>query len=200
MIFSLMMFDFGGVVAEEGFREGLKAIGARNGLDPDRFYSLAETLIHETGYVVGKCGETDYWRTVRDRTGITGTDRELRTEILSRFVLRPQVLSCIDRMRSREFPVVMLSDQTNWLDEINKQTGLFRHFDRVFNSYHIGKSKRELSLFPEVCRQMGVAPRETLFVDDNHGHIERAARAGMTTIQYTTFEDCEQRLQALTGR
>jgi putative hydrolase of the HAD superfamily len=33
-----VLFDFGGVLAEEGFREGLKAIGVKNGLDPDDFF------------------------------------------------------------------------------------------------------------------------------------------------------------------
>jgi hypothetical protein len=35
-----VVFDFGGVVAEEGFREGLKAIGRKNGLDPRVFSRL----------------------------------------------------------------------------------------------------------------------------------------------------------------
>ncbi len=196
-MFKLMIFDFGGVVAEEGFREGLKAIGASHGLDPYDFYSSAEALIHDTGYVVGKCPEPDYWKTVRNRTGVTGSDQDLRNEILTRFVLRPHVLSCIDRLRSRAYAVVLLSDQTNWLDEINQKTSLFRHFDRIFNSYHIGKSKRDSSLFSEICREMRVPPEQALFVDDNKGHIERAAGAGLATILYTTFEDCEQRLQTL---
>ncbi len=35
MVIKAVLFDFGGVLAEEGFREGLKSIGRKNGLDPE---------------------------------------------------------------------------------------------------------------------------------------------------------------------
>ena len=53
-----IMFDFGGVLAEEGFREGLKAIAEKNGLDPDLFYETAKELIYESGYVTGRSDES----------------------------------------------------------------------------------------------------------------------------------------------
>ncbi len=49
-----VLFDFGGVIAEEGFREGLKAIAADNGLDGDLFVSIAGELMYKTGYVLGE--------------------------------------------------------------------------------------------------------------------------------------------------
>jgi putative hydrolase of the HAD superfamily len=36
-----VVFDFGGVLAEEGFMEGLKAIARKNGLNPDEFFKIA---------------------------------------------------------------------------------------------------------------------------------------------------------------
>ena len=33
----VILFDFGGVLAEEGFRNGLMALGRLNGLDPNTF-------------------------------------------------------------------------------------------------------------------------------------------------------------------
>jgi hypothetical protein len=39
-----IVFDFGGVLAEEGFKEGLKAIGKKNELDPDVFLVLPANL------------------------------------------------------------------------------------------------------------------------------------------------------------
>jgi len=52
-----VIFDFGGVLAEEGFREGLKVIATKNRLVPDEFFKAAEDVIHETGYVTGKADE-----------------------------------------------------------------------------------------------------------------------------------------------
>jgi hypothetical protein len=55
-----IVFDFGGVLAEEGFREGLKAIGQKNGLNPDDFYAMASELVYQTGYVTGVSDEYEF--------------------------------------------------------------------------------------------------------------------------------------------
>lgn len=189
-----LLFDFGGVLAEEGFQEGLKAIGKNNGLDPDRFFTLADDLIFESGYLTGRADETAYWNELRERTGIGGSNGELREELLKRFVLRPGMIAAVDRLRSRGFLVAMLSDQTNWLDELDRETFLSRHFDRVFNSFKLHKSKRDASIFQDVCRDLGVKTGEALFIDDNIDHIRRAEGAGLHAIHFTTFDDFEKQL------
>ncbi len=188
------LFDFGGVVAEEGFREGLQAIGRKNGLDPDQFFTAVDALIYETGYLTGTTREHAFWDTVRNRTGISGDDASLKREILSRFVMRPEVLSWVALLRSQGIIVAMLSDQTNWLDEIDRQTELFKHFDRVFNSYHIHQSKRDASVFTNVCEELGVKTAETLFIDDNLKHIERARSRGLLTLHFVSVDDFVRQL------
>ena len=194
-----ILFDFGGVVAEEGFYRGLLEIGQKNGLDPEVFFKAVDALIYETGYLTGRADEAAFWNAVRERTGITGSDVELRNEILTRFTLRPEMVASVDKLRSQGFIVAMLSDQTNWLDEIDRETGLFRHFDRVFNSFHIHKSKRDETVFPEVCAALGVRPDEALFVDDNINHIKRAAGQGLQTIHFTGIDDYQQQMQFVSG-
>ncbi len=188
------LFDFGGVLAEEGFREGLQAIGRKNGLDPDRFFAAVDEIIYETGYLTGTAQESVFWNTVRNKTGISGDDTALKREILSRFVMRPEVLSRVDLLRSRGIIVAMLSDQTNWLDEIDRQTALFGHFDRIFNSYHFHQSKRDASVFTNVCAELGVKAAETLFIDDNRKHIERARSRGLLTLHFVSVNDFVQQL------
>jgi putative hydrolase of the HAD superfamily len=180
-----VIFDFGGVLAEEGFREGLWAIGRKNGLDPEEFRKTADELIHETGYVTGRTDETRYWDMLRMKTGIKGTARELRDEIVKRFVLRPEMIGFADKLADRGLTMAILSDQTNWLDEIDRDTPFFRHFRYVFNSYKIKKSKRDPSIFGDICAAMGVDPDRSLFIDDNAENIRRAANEGMKLILFT---------------
>jgi putative hydrolase of the HAD superfamily len=190
-----VLFDFGGVLAEEGFYEGLKTIGRKNGLDPEAFFKTADSLIYETGYLVGASDEAAFWNAVRNAAGVTGSDEELRREILDRFVLRPGMMAAVDRLRAAGTTAAMLSDQTNWLQEISGQTGLFRHFDRVFNSFDIHKSKRDATVFGEVCSALGAKPEETLFIDDNLNHIKRAQDQGLHTIHFTTIDDFKEQLR-----
>lgn len=194
-VIKTVLIDFGGVLAEEGFRDGLRAIGRKNGLDPDAFFAVADTLIYETGYLTGNHDEASFWNAVRKRTGISGTDDELRKEILARFVLRPEMLALVDRLRTGGAMVAILSDQTNWLEEIDGETALFKHFDRVFNSCRMHKSKRDASIFADVCRELGVTTGEALFVDDNLNHINRAKSRGLMTIHFVTVDDFKQQLK-----
>ena len=45
----VIWFDFGGVLAEEGFREGLRAIAEGNGLEPEAFIETGFDLVYEGG-------------------------------------------------------------------------------------------------------------------------------------------------------
>ncbi len=193
-VIRVVLFDFGGVVAEEGFYQGLLEIGKKNGLDSESFFQAVDALIYETGYLTGRADEAAFWNAVRKRTGIRGTDAGLRKDILKRFVLRPDMLAHADRLRSKGFIVAMLSDQTNWLEEIDLETGLFRHFDRVFNSFRIHKSKRDASVFTDVCSALGVTTEETLFVDDNINHIKRAQGEGLRTIHFVSIDDFDRQV------
>lgn len=192
-----VVFDFGGVVAEEGFRDGLMAIGAKNGLDPERFFAVARDLIYETGYVTGQADEAAYWSAVRRATDILGSDADLRQEIITRFVPRRGMLEEADRLREMGLGVSILSDQTDWLDEIDGKTGFSRHFDHVFNSFYLKKSKRDGSLFPQIAAQLGRIAEEILFVDDNAGNVARAASHGWKTVHFRNIEDFRREMAGL---
>lgn len=129
-----VLFDFGGVIAREGFREGLKEIARRHSLDPDRFFEIARALVYSTGYIVGKAGEADYWNSIRKATGITASDEELRQVILNNFTLNPEMIEVANELRTRGLTLGILSDQTDWLEELDRKYRFFRHFDSIFGS------------------------------------------------------------------
>jgi putative hydrolase of the HAD superfamily len=192
-----VVFDFGGVLAEEGFQQGLKAIGEKNGRDPDDFFTVASELVYQTGYVTGMSDEAGYWQAVREKTGIAGGDGELREEILKRFILRPEMLKAVEKLKSSGFITAILSDQTNWLDEINEKTPLFHYFDYIFNSYHLKKGKRDPSVFRDICLSMGLRPDEVLFVDDNIENIQRASGEGLKVIHFKDIDDFEREMKRI---
>lgn len=190
-----VIFDYGGVLAEEGFREGLKAIARSNGLDPESFFMTADELIYETGYVIGMAQESDYWDVVRKKTGIRGEDDDLREEILKRFILRQEVIEYVKRIKNSGLITAILSDQTNWLEEIAEETSLYQHFDHVFNSFRIKKGKRDPSVFRDVCNAMGLNPSEVIFVDDNIENIKRASSEGLNVIHFRDMEGFEEEIR-----
>jgi putative hydrolase of the HAD superfamily len=179
-----VLFDFGGVLAQEGFREGLKAIAKEKGLDPDDFYEISSDLVYRTGYITGGCDEHSYWNAVRKKTGVKGEDHEFREEILKRFELRPTMMAVAEKIKSSGLIVAILSDQTNWLDELDRRTPFHHHFDYVFNSYHLKKTKKDPSVFRDMCALLSVRPKEVFFVDDNLENAKRAVSQGLRAIHF----------------
>ena len=184
MMIRAVLLDFGGVIAEEGFQQGLYAIADRFGHDRESFFKLATEAVYNTGYVTGTGTEKEYWQAVKEQAGIEAEDEELRSEILTRFVPRQWMLDSIDAVQKQGIITAILSDQSNWLDKLDSQYNFFQYFNAVFNSYHLGKTKRDSSIFDETLLALQVKAGETLFVDDNPGHIDRADGKGLQTHLY----------------
>lgn len=191
-----VLIDFGGVLAEEGFRDGLCEIAQSQGLDPVEVHQAGMDAVYDTGYIIGRGSEADFWQEMRHRTGIAGDDAALTRQILDRFVLRPGMIAAVRAIRQRGIKVVILSDQTDWLERLDRRDRFYAEFDQVFNSYRIGKGKRDPSAFDDAVRALGIVPEEALFVDDLPGNVERAAARGLQTI---LFRD-EPNFQAELGR
>jgi FMN phosphatase YigB (HAD superfamily) len=191
----VVLFDFGGVIAEEGFLNGLLSIAEMNGLEPETFAKTGIDLVHTTGYVVGRIEEPVYWQALRDATGIQSDDEALRKEILRHFILRSWMIDVVRTLKDSGMRLGMLSDQTNWLDELNSRYGFFQWFDIVFNSFHQGKSKKDPSAFDDALEAMGVDAEHVLFVDDHPGNVEKARDKGMHAVLYTGRESFMEQLR-----
>jgi putative hydrolase of the HAD superfamily len=192
-----VLFDFGGVLADEGFRDGLAAIGRMSGLAEENVVRAGHELALKTGYVTGRAGEQRWWEALRAKTGVHGAAEGLRVEILRRFVLRPRMLGSVGRLRGRGFTVGILSDQTNWLDELEGLHAIYGRFDFVFNSYHMGKSKNDPTHFDDVLRLLHRQGRQVLFIDDNAGHVGRARERGWSAIHFQEEGDVVRALSDL---
>ncbi|GFM32332.1 HAD family hydrolase [Desulfovibrio subterraneus] len=183
----VVFFDFSGVLAEEGFVQGLKEIGRQHGREPAAFLRQVTEICYNNGYADGRTDEHAFWQDVREQMDITAGDDALRREILSRFVVRPWMLQAVSRVRSDATRTALLSDHTNWLEELDAAHGIYRHFDRIFNSYREGMTKRSPDFFLHACNTMQVAPDNTLFIDDNPANTDRAEGVGMHAILYTAY-------------
>ena len=192
-----ILLDFGGVIAEEGFQQGLYAIAEKFGLDPKRFFKLANEAVYNSGYVTGAGSEKDYWNEVREHSGIVATDEELCQEILTRFIPRDWMLETVKSLRQQGLVTAILSDQSDWLDQLDSRFHFFQYFDAVFNSFHLGKTKRDSTIFVETLQSLQVNADQTLFVDDNIGHIDRAAAMGLLTHHFEGRNGFMKRLREL---
>ena len=193
----VVLFDFGGVIAEEGFKQGLTVIAKANGLNKEEFVQAAFDTIYSSGYVLGKGHESEFWNALRQKTGVRGDDATLRNEIFSRFILRDWMIDLVRKLKSENIIVGILSDQTDMLDRLNEQFDFYRWFDHIFNSYYLGKGKRDISLFDDIAEAVKTNPDRILFIDDDPGHVNRARQKGWKAILYVDRESFEMDLKKI---
>jgi putative hydrolase of the HAD superfamily len=195
--YSVIMFDFGGVIAEEGFVKGMEEIAKKCGLDPKVVVEAATDILYDSGYICGKTAEKEFWSAFKKRFSLDNySDEELREEVLRRFVIRPWTLDLIRTLRSSDIKVVLLTDQTNWIEEINEETPFYDMFDHVFNSYRLGKCKHDGTIFKEILNILGVDPKDIILVDDRRRNITLAEEYGIKGILYKSKDELLRELFA----
>lgn len=194
-----VLLDYGGVIAEEGFQNGLRAMAREQGLDPEAMMMVAKHAVYDSGFILGQGSEQAFWTMMREGSGLTGSDAALTARVLDGFVLRDWMIEQIQQWRARGLLTVILSDQSHWLDLLNQRDNFFDHFDHVFNSYYLGKGKRDPSLFADIAGELSLSPEQILFVDDMKGNIDRAQEAGWQAIFYVDKASCLQQFDELLG-
>ena len=155
--------------------------------------------MYDSGFVLGRGSAEQFWALLRQRSGLLGEDDALSARILAGFVPRPAMLAEVERLRAAGYLTGILSDQTHWLDELDRRHHFMAAFDRVYNSYHLGKGKRDPSLFADVASDLGLAPGGLLFIDDAPGNVERARAAGLRNLLFTDQAGCITELRRLLG-
>lgn len=191
-----VVFDFGGVLAEEGFVRGLKRIGRDFGLGEERALDVGERLVQSSGYVRGQACEAEFWEAFRAETGITAQDRILRKAILDGFVLRPRMLDLAEWLRRRGLKAAILSDQTDWLEALDRKTPFLWRFDLVHNSFRTGTTKADDQAYIRLLADLGLQGPEVLFVDDRASNLARAARFGIKILLCEDPETAEEMIRS----
>ena len=189
----LVLFDFGGVIADEGFKQGLFSISRENNINTREFYSAACSIISDCGYLTGDADEKTFLQEVRKIFSLIGTDEYLSSQILSRFIVRGWVLEIINQLRDQKVLTAILSDQTDWLDRLNNKYDFFKYFDRIFNSFYLKQSKHNgWKIYDTVLKEMSIPANSALFIDDNEKNIKNAEEIGLNAILFKDRKSFEK--------
>ncbi len=195
-----VIFDFDGVIAERGFRAALKALAERRGLAYPPLPGLAFQALIDSGYMTGRGTEADWWRCLEATLGPLGDCARFRADLLALSAVRPWQLALAAELAGAGYATAVLSDHTDWLDDIEARQPFAHAFGRVFNSYYLGACKREAAAFTAVADAIGIEPAQAVFIDDNPDNVARAAALGMTGVVYRERAGLLRDLGAALGR
>jgi putative hydrolase of the HAD superfamily len=130
-------------------------------------------------------------------SGWTIDARELMRRVAAATVPRPQMLEAIRRIRAAGLKAGALTN--NWVSEDEGTRILAPHFDAFVESAVVGLRKPDPRIYALACRELGVAPPETAFLDDIGANLKSARELGMATIKVDDPDAALDELSALLG-
>jgi putative hydrolase of the HAD superfamily len=77
--------------------------------------------------------------------------------------------------------------------------GLADLFDVVIESSKAGVRKPDIAIYELVCRELGIEPREAVFLDDLGANLKPARTMGMTTIKVDDPDEAITELERVVG-
>jgi putative hydrolase of the HAD superfamily len=202
--FRAVLFDIGGVVVDSP----LHAIAAF-----ERDHGIPEGFVNR---VVAATGSEGAWgRLERGRLGMAEfvpafeadceaagqrlSARAMMERIAASSAPRPVMLEAVRRLRAHGLATAALTNNWPSEDDAEGARTLREHFDDFFESSVLGLHKPDPRIYQHACAALGVAPDQTVFLDDIGRNLKAARALGMTTIKVDAAEPALRELEDVLG-
>jgi putative hydrolase of the HAD superfamily len=202
-----VIFDFGGVLLTSPF-EAFARYERDNGL-PEQFLRRLNATDSDTNAwarlernEVDSAGFADLYEAEARAAGYEIDGRAVLALLAGE--LRPAMVEalrrCHDRLKTalltNNFVVPGAAGEA--LPE-GAMVGLADLFDVVIESSKVGIRKPDTAIYDLVCRELGIEPREAVFLDDLGGNLKPALAMGMTTIKVDDPDEALAELERVVG-
>jgi len=161
----------------------------------------------------GDIPAAEHWETVRVALNLRPDEIEpVRTTFFSGDILDRQLFDYLISLRPRYRTVALSNAMSDARPSLLNKWKIGEAFDQLFISAEMGLMKPDPRIYLAVLDQLapspslyvraspylgaGLAPAETVFIDDFHHNIEAAQALGMRTVW---FRNREQTIEALEG-
>ncbi len=171
-----LAFDWGGVFTEGTFDSGAVR-------DLAELYAVPEARVAEAYYPlmaefeVGALDLGQFQRRLEDRTALSARAQAFRAAFLGAIRWRAWMLELLARVPD-SYAVGMLSNNVPVLCQRVRTEPRLQRIEHFVFSNEIGIRKPDARAFAALEAALGVAPRETVFVDDNPENVEAACHLG----------------------
>lgn len=201
-----VVFDFGNVLTMPQDPGRVAEMQGLCGLDSARFTSSYARVRRE--YDRGKLDALSYWQHVlhgkapRPIAGIDGdfVRRLTELDIQSWTVIREPMITWAKHLRRAGYKTAILSNMPRehalYIEDTFEWIEAFEA--RLF-SYAIGHVKPERAIYVECLKRLGVAPEQTLFIDDIAENVAAARAIGFLAVQFEDSRKLAAALRAFPG-
>mgnify|MGYP001769706593 CR=1 FL=1 len=181
-----LIFDLGNVLISFKPFEFLK----RKEYPENKINTILSDIFYGKEWAMLDNGDISTEEAIRSISGRSSLNMA-ETELI--FNMRKEILYPIDDnvrllpfLKKEGFGLYYLSNfPADLFEEVKNDYYFFRHFDGGLISAEARLSKPDIRFFELFIRKFGLAPEETLFIDDLPANVEAASVSGMKT--YLTY-------------
>ena len=207
MTIKTIIFDFGGVLTNspiEGFKKLEKTYGYSKGL----ITGINMNNPNNNAWAKSERGEIDIDTFLYqfEQEALEIGHKIDAKEILMQLYgsLRPNMTEkIISLSKLNKYKLICL---TNVLKGINifmpkereeAVNNIMSYFDKIYESYKIGMRKPESKIYEYLIEDLGIIPKETVFLDDLGMNLKTAKQLGINTIKVIDPDDAIKELDYL---
>jgi len=185
-----LILDYGNVLTHSQPTDWCESVASLVGVSTEAFREAYWE--HRQRYDAG-LPAAEYWRRVLETLGHSPResevgviiDRLVEADVASWTRYREEVWDLAQSFRLDGGRTAFLSNGVvEAMARIRAERHLERWFDVVVVSCEVGAAKPAPVIFEMCLSQLGVKPRQALFVDDRIENIEGAARLGLQTLHF----------------
>lgn len=185
-----IIFDLGNVILDIDTDLSKKAFEHEGVKNFEKLYTLAYQAEIFDRLEVGAITENQFYNEIRNITGSELSDNKIK-DCWNALIIdynKPRI-ELLQQVK-KKYKTFILSNTneihykvyTAILNEKYNIQGLERLVDKAYFSHKIGLKKPDPQAFFHIINDVGINIHETLFIDDNHDHVDSASKLGFETI------------------
>lgn len=142
---------------------------------------------------VKKVSERDYWHTFCKIIGKKVNYKILKKITQNQFRPIEPVIQLMKKLR-RRYKIVLFSNQTVWLDELNKKYKFYKNFDLLLSSHIVKVQKPDEEIYRLLMNKTRAKPEEIIIIDDLKENIQTAKKMGINAIFFKNVKQLKKEL------
>ena len=197
MTIRAVYFDFGGVIVRTEFQAPRQHLAERLGMEYESLIKVvfdSETAIQAT---MGQISEDEHWAAVMRRLHLPESDAQaIQDEFFAGDIIDTNLLDFMRGLR-KKVKVGLISNAWSGLRPYMISHKFADAFDSMIISAEAGVAKPGPDIYQIALEKLGVAPPESVFLDDFPENVAGARAIGMQAIHFIQPEQALKELKRL---
>lgn len=147
-------------------------------------------------YQINKISNKEFWDHFCQAIGKAIQHNKLNAVVERQFKPVPHVIDHLNMLRAKH-KIVLFTNHTGLLDNLDAKYGFYKNFDHVINSFEVGIQKPDKEIFDLLLSRTGTSPEEVLVIDDTELNIAAAKNLGFKTLLFTKNTDLSKVLSII---